>query len=138
LAELTVELLAEALELIDRKAAELRPEDWEWSAIGDNNLLAGETAMGLAKLLGLAAWDDRARALRQVARAALYRRWEARYRAEELVRLLRAAAAALERCEVASDPTGAAEEAAATLAQVVTLSGDYVPVPDLPDPMKAQ
>jgi hypothetical protein len=50
------------------------------------------------------------------------------------VRLLRAAAAALERCEVASDPTGAAEEAAATLAQVVTLSGDYVPVPDLPDP----
>jgi hypothetical protein len=28
LAELTVELLAEALELIDRKAAELRPEDW--------------------------------------------------------------------------------------------------------------
>jgi hypothetical protein len=43
------------------------------------------------------------------------------------LRLLRAAAAALERCEVADDPTGAADEAAAILRQVVTLSGEYVP-----------
>jgi hypothetical protein len=56
LAELTAELLAEALELIDRKAAELRPEDWEWTVIGDNNLLAAETASALALLLPAESW----------------------------------------------------------------------------------
>jgi hypothetical protein len=75
LAELPIELLAEALELIDRKAAELRPEDWEWTVIGDNNLLAAETASALALLLPAESWG----ALRRLARAALYRRWEARY-----------------------------------------------------------
>jgi hypothetical protein len=42
-------------------------------------------------------------------------------------RLLRAAAAALERCQVATDPSGAADEAAAILEEVVTLEGQYIP-----------
>lgn len=44
-------------------------------------------------------------------------------------RLLNAAARALERCQVADDPSGAADEAAAILSEVVTLDGQYVPVP---------
>lgn len=48
-------------------------------------------------------------------------------------RLLAAAARALERCQVADDPSGAADEAAAILEQVVTLNGTYVP-PERPRP----
>lgn len=41
-------------------------------------------------------------------------------------RLLVATAAALERTQVADDPSGAADEATAILEQVVTLAGEYV------------
>lgn len=44
----------------------------------------------------------------------------------QLKRTLRVAASALERCEVADDPSGAADEAAALLRQVTTLDGQYV------------
>lgn len=46
---------------------------------------------------------------------------------EENERLRNAAAAALERLEVADDASGAADEAEAIMSQVVTLSGEYVP-----------
>lgn len=49
-----------------------------------------------------------------------------------LARVLRAAAAARERCEVATDPSGAADEAADILRQVVELDGSYVPHEDEP------
>lgn len=48
-------------------------------------------------------------------------------------RLLSAAARALERCEVATDPSGAADEAAFILREVVEIDGSYVPWdPDRP------
>ena len=54
-----------------------------------------------------------------------------RYR---LVRVLNAAAGALERCQVATDTSGAADEAAALLERVVTLNGVYVPDGRNPEP----
>lgn len=45
---------------------------------------------------------------------------------ERLERCLRLAAAALERTQVADDPSGAADEATAYLEQFVTLGGEYV------------
>ena len=53
-----------------------------------------------------------------------------RYRNEletQRARLLDRAARALERTQVAADPSGAADEATAILEQVVTLDGTYVP-----------
>ena len=53
-----------------------------------------------------------------------------RYRNEletQRARLLDHAARALERTQVAADPSGAADEATAILEQVVTLDGTYVP-----------
>jgi hypothetical protein len=50
-----------------------------------------------------------------------------------LLRTLKVAAAALERCEVADDPSGAAAEAEALLRQVVQLDGTYVPHADEDD-----
>ncbi len=48
---------------------------------------------------------------------------------EDAQRLLSAAARALERVQVADDPSGAADEAEAILSKVVTLDGKYVPAP---------
>lgn len=67
----------DVLAIVDDAADSLVAPDWEWSSIGDNNLLAWETAAKVGRLI-----DSPAAECYPIVCRSLRRRWHERFEGE--------------------------------------------------------
>lgn len=67
----------DVLAILDETASHLVEPDWEWSTIGDNNLLAWEATARVARVTGL----PKSECFPEVCRS-LRRRWQERFHSE--------------------------------------------------------
>lgn len=66
------------LAIVDEAESSLVAPEWEWSAIGDNNLLAWETAFKVGRLIGSPAAE-----CYPIVCRSLHRRWHERFEGEQ-------------------------------------------------------